>query len=451
MKKSRIAKLWLAIIIFAAIGQVAWMVENEFFSLFVYELLKEEAAVNAIDVIAWMIGASAVTGTLTTLLIGALSDKIGKRKTLISVGYIVWGLSILGFAFINVENSALLFGTVSAASATAIIVIIADCLMTFFGASANEAGFNAWITDVSTKKNGGTIESVLAIAPVLALIFVFTSSFFVDGGSFLRWQIVYIMLGVGVIVAGILGFFLLEDSEKLAKNTDGYWRHLIEGFRVKTIRKHVKLYLVLAAFFVFCLATEISLPYLFIYLHYDANLLISNHMIVYLSVAALFLASIISIIYGRILDKFGTKRLLLPAVIVLFIGLFMLALPLFNAASANLVVVSLGVLLMLSGDFMLSTHIGLLYREETPVGSVGVFQGIRVLATILLPVTLGAWIGAKIIDNTYTFIELGETQPVPTPWVFLVSAFVLLLIFIPAFFIKKLEKTEGTRHEPASK
>jgi len=451
MKKSRIAKLWLAIIIFAAIGQVAWMVENEFFTLFVYELLKEEASVNAIDVIAWMIGASAVTGTLTTLLIGALSDKIGKRKTFISVGYIVWGLSILGFAFINIENSALLFGTLSAASATAIIVIIADCLMTFFGASANEAGFNAWITDVSTKQNGGIIESVLAIAPVLALLFVFTSSFFVEGESIVRWQIVYILLGLGVMIAGILGFFLIEDSKKLTKNTDGYWRHLIEGFRVKTMKKHVKLYLVLAAFFVLCLATEISLPYLFIYLHYDSSLLISNHMIVYLSAVALLLASIISIIYGRILDKFGTRHLLFPAITILFLGLFMLSLPLFNAASANLVVVFIGVLLMLSGNFMLATHIGLLYREETPSGSVGVFQGIRVFATVLLPVTLGAWIGAKIIDNTYTFIELGEAQPVPTPWVFLVSAFVLLLIFIPVFFLKKLDKTEEVRHESATK
>ncbi|MCX5775420.1 MAG: MFS transporter [Firmicutes bacterium] len=448
MKKAHAIKLWLAIIIFAAIGQVAWVVENEFFSVFVYEILHEETTVNAIEVIAWMIGASAITGTLTTLLIGALSDKIGKRKTLISVGYIVWGLSIMSFALINVENCGRLFGTVSAASTTALIVIIADCLMTFFGASANEAGFNAWITDISTKENGGIIEGVLAIAPVLALIFVFTSSFFVDGGSFLRWQLVYIALGFGTLVAGVLGFFLLEDSKKLAKNTDGYWRNLISGFRIKTIKKHAKLYLILITFFLFCLATEISLPYLFIYLHYDSSLLISNHMIVFISGIALLVASVVSILYGHALDRFGTKHLLAPAILVFFVGLFILALPLFNGASANLTMIIIGVVLMFSGNFMVATHIGMLYRDETPKTSVGVFQGIRVLATVLLPMTIGPWVGARIIQNTFTFVELGETTPVPTPWVFLTSALVLLLMIIPVFFLHKLEKKEEDRHEP---
>lgn len=451
MKIKHTAKLWLAIIILAAVGQLAWIVENEFFTIFVYEILKEESSVNAIDVIAWMIAASAITGTLTALLIGALSDKIGKRKTLISVGYIVWGLSIMSFALINIENSARLFGTVSAASATAIIIIIADCIMTFFGSSANEVGFNAWITDITTKQDGGIIEGVLAIAPVAALLFVFGSSYFVDESNFTRWQIIYCALGLIVLIAGVLGFFLLEDSKKLTKNTHGYWKNLILGFRLSTIKKHAKLYLVLAAFFILCLATEISLPYLFIYLHYDQSLLIANHTVFILVAIALVIASVVSILYGHALDRFGANRFLTPAVIVTFIGLFLLALPLFSGALANLFIVFIGILLFLSGDFMVSAHIGNLYRDETPRGSVGVFQGIRVIGTVLLPVTLGAWLGAIIIDNTYTFIELGEAQPVPTPWIFLVSAFVLLLIFIPVFFLKKLEKKEKARNESASK
>ena len=51
--------------------------------------------------IAWMVALSAVMATVATLTMGALSDKLGKRKIFMSVGYILWGLSIIGFAFIT--------------------------------------------------------------------------------------------------------------------------------------------------------------------------------------------------------------------------------------------------------------------------------------------------------------------------------------------------------------
>ena len=47
-----------------------------------------------------MVAASAVTATLTTVFMGALSDKIGKRKLFICAGYILWGVSVFCFAFL---------------------------------------------------------------------------------------------------------------------------------------------------------------------------------------------------------------------------------------------------------------------------------------------------------------------------------------------------------------
>jgi MFS family permease len=46
-----------------------------------------------------MVSLSAIAATLTTLLMGALSDKVGKRKLFIVVGYILWEfqLSVLLF------------------------------------------------------------------------------------------------------------------------------------------------------------------------------------------------------------------------------------------------------------------------------------------------------------------------------------------------------------------
>lgn len=97
-KTKRSPKFWLALIIFGLVGQVAWVVENMYFNVFIYKMF--HASASAISV---MVAASAVAATVTTLLIGALSDKTGKRKLFICVGYILWGISIWCFALIRTD------------------------------------------------------------------------------------------------------------------------------------------------------------------------------------------------------------------------------------------------------------------------------------------------------------------------------------------------------------
>ena len=55
------------------------------------------------------VAASAVTATLTTVFIGALSDKIGKRKLFMCAGYILWGISILCFILVREDVINALF------------------------------------------------------------------------------------------------------------------------------------------------------------------------------------------------------------------------------------------------------------------------------------------------------------------------------------------------------
>ena len=45
--------------------------------------------------------ASAVAATLTTVFMGPLSDKLGKRKLFICSGYILWGISIFSFILLR--------------------------------------------------------------------------------------------------------------------------------------------------------------------------------------------------------------------------------------------------------------------------------------------------------------------------------------------------------------
>ena len=139
MKASR-KKFFAALVIFSLVGQIAWVVENMYLNVFIYRMFGASAS----D-ISLMVSASAVAATLTTLVIGALSDKLGRRRVFICGGYVLWGISILGFALIRTDTVGALFPAATSVSAICVTLVIAlDCLMTFFGSSANDACFNAW-------------------------------------------------------------------------------------------------------------------------------------------------------------------------------------------------------------------------------------------------------------------------------------------------------------------
>ena len=67
-------KFYLALVIFSLVGQVAWVVENMYLNVFIYKMFHASAAA-----ISTMVAASAVAATVTTVFVGAFSDKIGKE------------------------------------------------------------------------------------------------------------------------------------------------------------------------------------------------------------------------------------------------------------------------------------------------------------------------------------------------------------------------------------
>ena len=71
-------KFYLALVIFRLVGQVAWVVENMYLNVFIYKMFNASASA-----ISAMVSASAVAATVTTIFVGALSDKIGKRRLFI--------------------------------------------------------------------------------------------------------------------------------------------------------------------------------------------------------------------------------------------------------------------------------------------------------------------------------------------------------------------------------
>ena len=78
-------KFWAAMLIFGLMGQVAWVVENMYLNVFIYKMFRASP-----EDISAMVMASAVAAALTTILMGVASDKLGRRKAFMSLGYLLW-------------------------------------------------------------------------------------------------------------------------------------------------------------------------------------------------------------------------------------------------------------------------------------------------------------------------------------------------------------------------
>lgn len=421
MKQALNKKAWVAIILFSLFGQVAWVVENMYFNVFIFQEFNASSSA-----IALMVSLSAITATLTTLFMGALSDKIGKRKVFICFGYILWGISIISFALLKQDILSNLFPYANAATLGVSLVILFDCIMTFFGSTANDASFNAWITDVTSTKNRGKVEGINASMPLLALLLVFGG--FMGLTAQKEWSLIFTIIGTTVLFVGIGGFFFIKD-QPLIKKEDSYFKNIFYGFRPSVVKKHSTLYLILGAFAVFGIAVQVFMPFLIIYFQYRLGL--DDYVLIF--APAILLASVVAVLFGRWLDRVGFKKAIIPAYIVFVSGL--LCLFFFHQTAF----VFIGTLLMMCGNLGLGAAYGALIRDYTPADQVGMFQGLRMVAYVLLPMIIGPWIGDLVIQSSEVILIDGVENKIATKEVFLASAGVsILLLVLTVILIKKL-------------
>ena len=414
-------RVWLTLVLVGLVGQFAWTIENMYFNVYLYNTISTDPGY-----ISAMVGWSAAAATLTTLLMGALSDRVGKRKLFICGGYLLWGLSTAAFGLVTVENAAKLFPAASAVSAAAVMIVVLDCVMTFFGSTANDAAFNAWITDTVSNENRGKAESVLAILPLISMLVI-------DGMTQRgQWQEFFAIFGGLVVLTGLASVFLIPEPA-LEPRRDSYLKNLVYGLRPSVVQENPALYLSFAAFCLFSVAVQVFFPYLIIYmqnyLHFDGYAIVLGIVLIF--------ASVVSVLSGRVIDRLGELRCVLPAAGVMLAGLV----GMFFARSMPAVI--LAGCVMMSGYMLVTAILSGVIRDHTPAGKVGHFQGIRMIFGVLLPMILGPAIGAAVIRGSdSTYVELGVTKTVPTPSIFLAAAAVLLLILPPVLALKKKEASK---------
>jgi MFS family permease len=412
-------KIWIAIILLAFSGQLAWGVENQFFNTFMYNNITPDPRP-----ISWMVAASAIAATLTTILMGTLSDRTrsrwGRRKPFILFGYLAWGVMTALYP------SAAFFKPVGLAIGMAILL---DCVMTFFGSTANDAALNAYITDVTTAQNRGRVMSVVQILTWVAILIVYGGAgLIIDNLGYYNF---FYAIGGLVFILGLVGSFFLHEEPVTEKPQGNYWRQIAESFQWKNLVANREFFLVLMGISLWAIAQNIFFPYLIIYLQHYLQLDTASSSI---TIAACILIGGIALAWplGLLIDRWGRKPVALIAV-----GAEMVGLILFSLTHSLVLLVVTGILWLApltAWTIATSTWSKDLFPEDKR----GQFAGFYLFFWVMIPMILGpltgGWLGATY--GIQTVID-GQTAYVPTPLLFQVAGVATLLAAIPLWFVKE--------------
>lgn len=449
MQSSQFGKRnWWILVLFGLIGQIAWSVENMYFNLFVFETIDEN-----LSAITLMVQLSGVAATVTTLVAGTLSDKTGDRRRYISYGYIIWGFTVALFGMLNVEGTKTLLGVdaQTAVTWTLAAVIVGDCVMTLFGSTANDAAFNAWVTDNTREEFRGKVEGVLSVLPLIAMLIV--------AGGFgilveaLGYKNLFLLLGVVISLCGVAGVFVIKDSPTLEKK--GTLKDIFYGFKPSVVKANPSLYLALCVMGVYGVACQIFMPYLIIYMKTYLGFSVVEYSIVF--GVAIVLGAAINIYLGGLTDRMDKTKTLYIAAAIFAVGLLGMYFARFEGAfMTTLILFGVAGFVMITGYIFVSALCGAIVRDYTPVRDAGKLQGVRMIFSVLIPMLIGPMIGNAInaamgnkLPDLAGNADAMTTQYIPAPEIFLAGAIVAALLFavIPLlrkYTAKRREKNEIT-------
>ena len=451
-------KNWFIIILFCFMGGIAWNTENMYFNTFItneiYADVSQAAILGSMEAttaVARMVALSAIAAVITTFVMGALSDKLKNRKMFISVGYILWGIVTAMFGFITKENVANLLNLSDEAKilgCTVWFIILMDIVMTFMGSTSNDAAFQAWVTDVTVPKQRPVVETVLSVVGTVSSFAVTGVGSFAQAGT-ISYKLFFGGLGVVVTLCGVVGLFLIKDPPKTAEiqTSSNYWADLFYGFRPSVIKDNARLYLALASFCFAIISFQVFYPYLLTYVQYVvipdnggvSNLLKPSTIIMAVIVVGLLLFCIVKLL------KLSTEKkgiCLVIGVVVMTLGFFILS------TSTSIYVIILSLLPVVLGNALVNILFGAAIKDFIPEGKAGLFQGIRMIFAVLLPMVIGPVIGDMACQKAAQTIinEANAEVIVPAKNMFLWAGFVCIFALIPLYFLikKGIDNNENT-------
>lgn len=429
-------RLWTLVWGLGLAGQLCWNIENQWFNTFVYAKIAKDSTIVTLMVIT-----SALVTTISTFFFGTLSDRKGTRRKYIAIGYILWGLFTIAFGMTEFISTGTIGNGAKIGMLAAVLVILADDVMSFFGSMGNDSGYNAWINDITTDRNRGQLGAALATQPVIGTI-VGTVLGGMLIGSNDNYQRLFWTMGLFVIAMGVLSLFVMRDAPTLKPNKQGgFWKQFSTVFRVKGFFSRRELVLVSITTTLFFIPFNIYFVHMGNWLIYHMGFTPDSMGLI--EGVGLILAMALAIPAIFLINRNKTPLVAAAAMVIDMIGLWVMYLfvrpgtvDTANVFSAANLVLILGVFLVGSGYVLIAQSMTMWVKQLYPEDSRGQFEGIRVTFFTLLPMIIGTIIGNIVIKTgTGTIVnEYGITENIPTEAIFFWAAIILIAAFIPLIF-----------------
>lgn len=416
-------------------GQICWNMENQWFNTFVYAKIAKDPTI-----ISWMVAISAIATTFSTFLCGCISDRRGRRKLFISIGYILWGVFTILFGTTQFITSGRVGSSASLMLTAGVAVVAADAVMSFFGSMGNDIGFNAWMNDHMDDSNRGSLGAAMATQPVIGTILGTVLGGMLVGADD-NYMRLFIVMGLLVILFGVYSLLRMEDAPGLKPSVRGsFSRQFFSIFNFKKYFQMKELAAVNASLAVYFIAFNMYFThignYMIYYLGFTAD------MMGYIEGLALVLATLTTIPASKLLNKNKAPQLCILSVFLNCIGVGLLGLFIrpetVNTATLFNPLLLLCVFTLGTGYVLFLQASSVWGKQLYPEDSRGQFEGIRILFFVLIPMVVAPIFSNPIIKRSGEFIdENGFVAYLPTNTLMLAGAAMVLLALIPLHFAKK--------------
>ncbi len=432
-------RFWMLMWGLGLAGQLCWNIENQWFNTFVYAKIAKD-----VNIVTLMVITSALVTTFSTFFFGALSDRLGTRRRFVSIGYIAWGALTILFGLTEFVGTGAVGSGSKLSILAAVLVILADDAMSFFGSMGNDSGFNVWSNDMTTDKNRGQVGAALAIQPVIGTIVGTVLGGFLVGAND-NYQRLFWTMGIFVMLMGALSLIFLKDAPHLKPYREGsFWQQFSSVFNFKVFFARRELVLASLTAVAFFIPFNIFFVHMGNWLIYRMGFTPDNMGL--MQGAALILSMALPIASIPLINRHKTPWVAAAAVTLNIVGLWILYLfakpgsvdhtTVFAARNIPLLA---AVFLVGAGYVLIMQAMTMWVKQLYPSDSRGQFEGVRVLSFTLLPMIVGTVIGNVIVRNGAGSVvnAYGITENIPTEDIYLWAAILVTLTFIPLYFAAK--------------
>ncbi len=419
-------RMWILVWGLGLVAQFCWNLENMWFNSFVYAKIGKDPAI-----ITGMMICSAAATTFSTFFFGTWSDRTGNRRTFMSVGYIIWGIFTILFGVTE-------FIPKSMYTLAAVMVVLADTVMSFFGSMANDSTYNAWTNDIMTDSNRGQIGAALGTLPILGTLLgtLLGAQLVGSNDNYMR---LFLVIGGSVSVFGVISLFVMNKGDDVEPSKRGtFWKQFASVFNFKEFfRRKELIWVFVALMFLFsgyyAVAAYLN-NYLIYYLGFNAG------KIGVIEAVPMGVAMLASIPASRAINRNKHVYVSILGSVLLAVGCFILV-PLKSSMVDPSHVFNLQLWLgifVLTAGYIIFLQVSRVWAKQLyPKDARGQFEGIWILFVVLFPMIFGSILGQNIVKTSgevFRDAASGQMQYIPNGSIFLAAGIVVLVSIIPTVF-----------------